>query len=367
MIMKESLEKKLENEVGNINEIQLNPLCDGTSFVEEKNSVISFADAAALCQYTYASNPLYPTGHVFYKTRTGGWIPYEIDDTKTSKKKKLMNGLSGLLGNGAFLGYSQTVDDLTSALSMQENVKTSNKYSAIDYFGMLGGRIEVSSMNPDDLFAILKGRLKRGRTGFRSMLFYKKNSIGNIEQIVYVTEGSKGGLDLFTGKVPGFVDWFGDWILSNASQGLMGLSPQHTLSIQNAKILDHICASKNIKLCFVGHSLGGGLATSNAIATNRPAVVFDMAGLHLTRRIRYPKINEMKLGTELVNYYVKGEFLSGKVYEVLGPNHINQSVELEYKGGNKYDSFTLHNFIFFCKYFNLTVLKDKSKIYENGI
>ena len=370
-----SLEQRLHNEVqegllnttnSKINDIDL----------QNGNQVISYADAAALCQYVYASNPLYPNGRVKYKTESkskndsNGWIPYIIDESKNSKWTNLKNGISGLLGNGAFIGYSTTSNsDFENALDMQSSKHEEKKYSSTELFGLLGGRIESISMNAEELFSILKGRLKRTRIGFRSMLFYQKDtSNGGIKRIAYVTEGSKSGMDIFGGGIKGTVDWFGDWILSNASQGISGLSPQHTLSIQNAKILDQICSSKGINLCFVGHSLGGGLAVSNAIATNRPAVVFDMAGIHGFRRLKYKNIHSMNLGSDLVNFYVKGEFLSTKGYEMIGPNHISQSVEIEYnKGKHNYDVFTLHNFIFFCKYFKLSLLEDESNISEFGI
>ena len=366
MAEKKTLEEELHNNINGHEVI----LSEGQSFDKNKcNSVVSFADAAALCQYTYASNPLYPFGHVIYKSKTGSWFPYEVDDSSHSKWTKFRNGVSGMLGNGAFLGYSGNEnDDLTSTIGQQKNIETNLNYSSFDFFGLLGSRIESKSMDADELFSVLKGRLKRTRTGFRSMIFYKKNAAGNkIDKIVYVTEGSKGGMNVFGGGIRGMADWFGDWILSNASQGVSGLSPQHTLSIQNAKILDKICASKNIELCFVGHSLGGGLATSNAIATNRPAVVFDMAGIHGFRRLRYNKIHSMELGKELINFYIKGEFLSVKGYEIVGPNHIKQSVEIDYKGSEKYSPFVLHNFIFFCKYFELERMEGNYNVKEYGL
>lgn len=359
----ESLEEELHREISENDVV----LLDG-DFNCTKNEVISFEDAAALCQYVYASNPLYEYGRVKYKSKSRGWFPYVLDDTRDSLWKKLRNGVSGMLGNGAYLGFSTNEnDELSRILTEQKNTeKVKGKYSSLDLYGLLGGRIETSLDNPDELFAIIKGRLKRTRTGFRSMIFYKKNG-KRIDSIVYVTEGSKSGLDVFGGGIRGTTDWFGDWILSNASQGITSLSPQHTLSIQNAKILDVICTAKNIKLCFVGHSLGGGLATSNAIATNRPAVVFDMAGLHIIRRGIYKDISTMEKGGKLVNFYIDGEFLSTKGYEAIAPNHIEQSVALKYIGNQKYDAFKLHNFIFFCKYFRLESLESEDEVFVNGI
>jgi len=359
----ESTEEILHREISENDVV----LLDG-DFNCTKNDVISFEDAAALCQYVYASNPLYEFGRVKYKSKSRGWFPYLIDDTRDSLWKKLRNGVSGMLGNGAYLGFSTNEnDEFTKIIKGQENTENvKGKYSSFGLYGLLGGRIEAPLDNPNELLSIIKGRLSRTRTGFRSMIFYKKNG-KRIDSIVYVTEGSKSGQDVFGGGLEGTIDWFGDWILSNASQGISGLSPQHTLSIQNAKVLDVICTAKNIKLCFVGHSLGGGLATSNAIATNRPAVVFDMAGLHIIRRGIYKDISRMEKGRELVNFYIDGEFLSTKGYEIIGPNHIEQSVALKYIGNKKYDLFKLHNFIFFCKYFRLEPLESEDDVFVNGI
>ena len=362
MVNKEPIEELLHREVDEKEIV----LLDGT-FNCSSNEVLSFADAAALCQYVYASNPLYEFGHVKYKSKSGGWFPYISDDSNLPLWKRVRNGISGMLGNGAYLGYSSCdEDELSKLLKEQPKEEKIKKYSSVDLYGLLGGRIESPSDNPNELFATIKGRLKRTRTGFRSMIFYKKKG-NHIDSIVYVTEGSKSGLNVFGGGIRGTTDWFGDWALSNASQGVTSLSPQHTLSVQNAKILDAICSAKNIKLCFVGHSLGGGLATSNAIATNRPAVVFDMAGLHKIRRERYSTIDNLEKGRKLVNFYVEGEFLSSKGYEKIGPNHIEQSVALRYIGNNKYDSFTLHNFIFFCKYFQLETLENDDDVFTKGL
>jgi len=346
------------------------------SVLNEYNGVLSFQDAVALCQYVYATNPIYKNNKKKYKSKSRGWFPYIIEDRHYSTWNKLRNGVSGLLGNGAFLGFSTNEDELTNLLKKQSDQTRKNetsKYSSIELYGLLGGRIESPS-NPDELFSVIKGRLKRTRTGFRSMIFYRKSKDGNrIESIVYVTEGSKSFKEPLTGGIRGMVDWFGDWFLSNIAQGTSSLSPQYTLSLQNAKMLDTICSSKNIKLCFTGHSLGGGLAVSNAIATNRPAVVFDMAGLHKSRTNRYGrkgdnyKIENQSRGGKVINFYMEGEFLSTKWYEFVGPDHIDQSVALRNIGNQKYNAFTLHDLIFFCKYFKLETLENEDDVFINGI
>lgn len=106
-------------------------------------------------------------------------------------------------------------------------------------------------------------KLENKRSGFNSMLFQKR--IDGIQYYAYCTEGT----DMKSVK-----DWF-----SNISQGLTGLSPQHTYSVQMAKKLDKTIGDKAV-LWFIGHSLGGGLASNNSLVTGRHAITFNAAGLH---------------------------------------------------------------------------------------
>lgn len=114
-------------------------------------------------------------------------------------------------------------------------------------------------------------------SGFGSVIYVNEKS----KTVMYCTVGSDFGVDLF---------FNGDWTSTNISQFLMGLSPQYQQSVTNAKILDDIITkiekeSKiQIKLLFIGHSLGGGLASNNAIITsNRHAITFNAAGLNWLR------------------------------------------------------------------------------------
>lgn len=281
-------------------------------------------DAAALCAYVYSSNPL--TRGKTYKSKSGNWIPYGDNVSKS--------------------------------------VHISNSKNLL------------SSMSPSNVFSKLKGRLRRERTGFGSMLFYQKGE--NSEKIVrvaYVTEGSgslssldnqltsKNTLDRIfnTGRV--LWDRVGDWVLSNVMQGLTGLSPQHTFSIQNAKILNEICKNNDIKeLYFFGHSLGGGLAVSNALATMRPAIVFDMAGLHLQRLIRYKKnYDELLRQHNILSYYYEGEALSSIVWTLLGLKHNGNRYAIENDENTMRDKITmnfgLHSLDKICDSFGLKEYK----------
>lgn len=280
-------------------------------------------DAAALCAFVYKSNPL--TKSKTYQTTNGNWYPLTND------------------------------------------------------FDEIGSKLSLGSSN-SNLFSQLKGRLRRERTGFGSMLFYQKGNNGKIVRLAYVTEGSgslsslenqlevNNSIDKIKNTTRVIWDRIGDWVLTNLIQGLTGLSPQHTFSIQNAKMLNDICTKNDIKeLYFFGHSLGGGLAVSNALATNRPAIVFDMAGLHLQRLIRYKSNYDSLLKQHnILSYYYEGEALSAIGWTLIGLKHNGNRYAIENKDTSRKDkilmNFGLHSLDKICVRFGLK----ESKISEGG-
>lgn len=96
-------------------------------------------------------------------------------------------------------------------------------------------------------------------TGFKSGLYQRTNADGKTEY-TYATAGTEN-----------MKDWS-----NNASQ-LAGSSPQYQQSVDNARTISG--ELKGSELTFVGHSLGGGLASANALATGRDAITFNAAGL----------------------------------------------------------------------------------------
>lgn len=99
-------------------------------------------------------------------------------------------------------------------------------------------------------------------TGLVSRLYVRINN-GNKEYI-YVTAGTN----------PTCIE---DW--KNNIQQLYGGSAQYRQALDNAKIIAQIANAENAKLFFVGHSLGGGIATNNALHTGYKAIVFNPAGV----------------------------------------------------------------------------------------
>ncbi len=118
----------------------------------------------------------------------------------------------------------------------------------------------------DKVFQEVSSRLKRLSNGFYSILYVKELSYGK-RRYFYCTCGTN-----FTSRV--------DWT-NNILQGATGLSQQYTMSVQNAQLLNKAVESN--ELYFIGHSLGGGLASNNAIVTGRQAITFNAAGLNPLR------------------------------------------------------------------------------------
>jgi len=124
-------------------------------------------------------------------------------------------------------------------------------------------------MTPFEVEKIVPGvstKLKNDFIGFSSMLFHKQAD--GIQYYAYCTEGT----DIFSIK-----DWY-----SNIHQWFNGDAPQYSYSIFLAKLIDYAIGDKAV-LWFIGHSLGGGLASNNALVTGRHAITFNAAGLHSNR------------------------------------------------------------------------------------
>ena len=127
------------------------------------------------------------------------------------------------------------------------------------------------------------------RNGFKSNL-YERTSSG-ITEYAYVTAGTQDITD----------------IRQDALQ-LIGYSSQYKESVDNAIMLNRQYA--NSELTFVGHSLGGGLAAANALATDRNAITFNPAAitnktkrnLHLPATISKGRIFNVVIQGEIINF-----------------------------------------------------------------
>lgn len=169
-------------------------------------------------------------------------------------------------------------------------------------------------------------KLERKSSGFNSMLFQKQDN--GIQYYAYCTEGT---------DMTSFKDWY-----SNISQGLTGLSPQHTYSVQIAKKLDQTIGESAV-LWFIGHSLGGGLASNNSLATGRHAITFNAAGLHPYRvkatllLNNYKDLFHYERRTSRIHAFVlKGEILNSVLFWIGQPAYGNRrTIDYHKKPGEK--------------------------------
>jgi RHS repeat-associated protein len=111
---------------------------------------------------------------------------------------------------------------------------------------------------------------------------------------------------------------FGDWI-SNWRQGTGRIAAQYTAALAFAKE-----AKASVKpgwtLKFVGHSLGGGLASLAGVVNKVPTITFNPAPLHRRTLRRYGAEQE-HLYRYVTSYQVQGEALTTAA-NVFGTSHL---------------------------------------------
>jgi hypothetical protein len=170
--------------------------------------------------------------------------------------------------------------------------------------GKLAGDWTVSTRNTGLTYSV-EG------TGFKSNLYQRQLSDGEYEY-AYVTAGTK-----FTSAE--------DW--SNNFSQLTGNSDQYAQSVSNATALSENLGSA--ELTFTGHSLGGGLAAANALATGKNATTFNAAALTQATK----ESNGLNKSASIFNVVVQGELLNtvqsaaglkleGGQYELKGSSYL---------------------------------------------
>lgn len=256
--------------------------------------------AATLCQYVYDHDPHRQQNK---KRELGDWVPVKkIKGEKNNDELKKEDKIK-----------KEDKLDLPEQIVSDDRLLGRIKMNGF-WGGLLGGRDKdmfndlSKRLDIDD-----EGYMSRNRTGFGMMLFTRGKD--EPTEMACVFEGSNPLIQILN-PIPlkRWINIFGDWVLSNVTQAYLGLSPQHTFAIQIAHILNQYCNKRQIKLVFYGHSLGGGLAAAAALATNREAITFNMAGLNLFRRIAYGYKNKVH---KIRNFYVKGELLSNPIYNMI--------------------------------------------------
>lgn len=181
------------------------------------------------------------------------------------------------------------IDDIFDAMELCQY--TYNMQSPIEKSipSVIGDFIKKEEEKEKEEQSLLEYKLKTEKKGWSIASHKQLNNLNLTNRLVDLTNGFYSQLflkdDSTRGRIYAYctcgtnMTSIKDWFDTNISQGLIGLSAQYTKSVQNAQILDKAIGSKAI-LLFIGHSLGGGLASNNAIVTsNRYAITFNAAGL----------------------------------------------------------------------------------------
>lgn len=183
-----------------------------------------------------------------FKKEFSQHIQQELERQEESKKKQDERLANGIIIYHAKDGYGLVTDP---AMTKRDDCT----FTVYD---------EVSQDELTNLLGALSSSLIDCTSGFYSKL-YKGRTNG---KYFYCTSGTN------------MLSW-NDWY-NNISQGLLGLSKQYTQSVRIAKKLDENIGEN--RLFFIGHSLGGGLASNNAlVTTRRHAITFNAAGLNFLR------------------------------------------------------------------------------------
>lgn len=172
--------------------------------------------------------------------------------------------------------------------------------------------------------------LNNQNSGFKSAVYGRWDAKQkNYTEYVYATAGTDG---------LNAEDW------RNNIDQLTGESAQYEQSIINARQLDRFFS--NSELTFVGHSLGGGLASANSLATGRDAITFNAAGLSNATKTNNNLINA---SGQIDAYVVIGEALSnmqgiiglkaeGNIHSISVPLYIDNTIKTT---SNKIDDIVL--------------------------
>lgn len=227
--------------------------------------------------------------------------------------------LIGLIGAGTAVGYAYE-----EAAQEIVPIPGYKKRLGIEYAEL--ARAAYSSEAKDSVpgWTFVRKLDNNGRFGYHGRVYKKGNTIA----VAFAG----------TDNSPDFV--------VDALQGMFGGTAQYDYAIKDAE--KAIAENPNNEIIFVGHSLGGGLATSAAAVTGRNAVTFNAAGVHPHTVGRY--------GASLIgiNYLVdafrvKGEFLStlqdaASVSGYVMPNGNGMRYNLQASAGKSL--FELHKMIY---------------------
>ncbi|MBQ2857070.1 MAG: hypothetical protein IJE78_08130 [Bacteroidaceae bacterium] len=259
-------------------------------------------------------NHYYPFGGIF--ASTGNVQPYKYNGKELDTKKGLNWYDYGARHYDAALGRWFAVDPLAEKMSAWSPYAYcfNNPIRLIDSNGAIPTLYEAALIAKHvygDNVELVGGwkvskvayKNMNSRSGLQSAVY--ERTIDNVTEYVYATAGTQ-------------LTEFSD-IKEDILQ-LWGQTSQYNESIGIADKLSSQLG--NSELTFVGHSLGGGLATANALATGKSAITFNPAALSSTtkKNLGLTSVNE----SNITNVIVKGEIV----------NHLQSIAGMSLEGDN---------------------------------
>lgn len=191
------------------------------------------------------------------------------------------------------------------------------------------------------------------KSGFASLIAMQQiNGNANKYRMAYVTLGTQQTKD---------------WI-ANIAQGASFRLPekmkaeflaQYRISEKNARKIKQVTEwfpNNIVEFYFMGHSLGGGLASHNAVVTNTPAITFNSASLSPETISSYEQ-NYRKLMANggIASIYMEGEVLSLPASSYAGlPKHGIRYKISNVEGGNCIDRHYMRQI---CSFYKLKINK----------
>ncbi|PAJ71967.1 hypothetical protein CJF42_23805, partial [Pseudoalteromonas sp. NBT06-2] len=200
---------------------------------------------------------------------------------RNAAKNAVAGKLSGAGFNVADIGSQSTI---AKNQTFDSGTKRDAQISSHIYSGEgnLPDGVASASQEQREWLGIESMVLNDEESGFKSDVYYDSNT----SEFIYATAGTDGV--------------FNPDMVANGKQAFGGSSRQYQLAIQNARTMRDAVQAKSGKLSFTGHSLGGGLASANALATGLRARTYNAAGLHAKTVRNY---GGLKRASKLIDAY----------------------------------------------------------------
>ena len=139
------------------------------------------------------------------------------------------------------------------------------------------------------------GTKQNSNSGLKSAIYERQKDNGSIEY-TYATAGTDGANPF---NISHLMDWNSN--IDQAVLGVVAFKSQYKESAINAELISNELGGN--ELTFVGHSLGGGLASLNSLVTGRPGITFNSAFLNPRTKRRF----NVNMSTNIKAFYTPND------------------------------------------------------------